>query len=45
MPCTMQRQFETSDIVIGILAAIGVIVLIAVFVYVVKYVLLKKEGE
>lgn len=41
----MERHFETSDVVVGILAAIGVVVLIAVFVYVVKNVLLKKEGE
>lgn len=33
----------TADIVIGILAALGVVVLIAVFVYVVKTVLFKKE--
>lgn len=33
----------TADIVIGILAALGVGVLIAVFVYVVKTVLFKKE--
>lgn len=33
----------TADIVIGVLAALGVVVLIAVFVYVVKTVLFKKE--
>jgi hypothetical protein len=42
----MERRFETSDIIVGLLAAIGVVVLIAVFVYVVKNVLLKNtEGE
>lgn len=38
----MERHFETSDIVVGILAGAGVLVLIAVFVYVVRQVL-KKE--
>lgn len=38
----MERHFETSDIVVGILAGIGVLVLIAVFVYVVREVL-KRE--
>jgi hypothetical protein len=33
----------TADIVIGVLAALGVVVLVAVFVYVVKTVLFKKE--
>jgi Flp pilus assembly pilin Flp len=33
----------TADIVVGVLAALGVLVLIAVFVYVVKTVLLKKD--
>jgi hypothetical protein len=41
----MERHFETADIVVGVLGAIGVVVLIAVFVYVVKNVFLKKEGE
>jgi len=41
----MERQFETGDIIVGILGAIGVVVLLAVFVYVVRNVLLKKEGE
>jgi len=34
----------TEDIVIGVLAAAGVVVLIAVFIYVVKQVFIKK-GE
>jgi hypothetical protein len=41
----MERQFETGDIVVGILGAIGVVVLIVLFVYVVRNVFLKKEGE
>jgi len=39
------RQFETGDIVVGVLGAIGVVVLIMLFIYVVRNVLLKKEGE
>ena len=39
----VQAEMGTADIVIGILAALGVVVLIAVFVYVVKTVLFKKE--
>jgi len=39
----MQAEMGTTDIVIGALAALGVVVLIAVFVYVVKTVLFKKE--
>jgi hypothetical protein len=38
----MERHFETADIVVGVLGAFGVVVLIAVFVYVVRQVL-KKE--
>jgi hypothetical protein len=37
------REFATEDIVVGVIASIGVIVLIVVFVYVVKQVL-KKES-
>lgn len=40
---TMQAEMGTADIVIGVLAALGVVVLIAVFVYVVKTILFKKE--
>jgi hypothetical protein len=36
---------ETADIVVGILAAIGVVVLIAVFVYVVRDRFFRNEGE
>jgi hypothetical protein len=38
------REFTTEDTVIGVLAAIGVLVLIVVFVYVVRQVL-KKESS
>ena len=41
----MKSEMGTSDIVIGILGAIGVVVLIVLFVYVVRNVLMKKEGE
>jgi hypothetical protein len=41
----MKQEFGTGDIIVGILGAIGVVVLIALFVYVVKNVLMKKEGE
>jgi hypothetical protein len=41
----VERRFETGDIIVGILGAIGVVVLIVLFVYVVKTILLKKEGE
>lgn len=37
------REFATEDIVVGVVASIGVVVLIAVFVYVVRQVL-KKES-
>jgi hypothetical protein len=37
------REFATEDIVVGVVAAIGVVVLIAVFVYVLRQVL-KKES-
>lgn len=39
----MDEAMGTSDIVIGILASIGVVVLVIVFVFVVKTVLLKKD--
>jgi hypothetical protein len=41
----MKSEIGTGDIVVGVLGAIGVVVLIALFVYVVKNVLLKKEGK
>ena len=39
----MQAEMGTADIVVGVLATLGVLVLLVVFVYVVKTVLLKKE--
>lgn len=39
----MTSEMGSADIVVGILAAIGVVVLIGVFVYVVKTILLKKD--
>lgn len=37
------RELTTEDTVIGVMAAIGVVVLIAVFIYVVKQVILRKD--
>jgi hypothetical protein len=37
------REFTTEDTVIGVVAAIGVVVLIVVFVYVVKQVIMRKD--
>ena len=36
-------QMATENIVIGVLAALGVVVLIVLFVYVVRQVLLRKD--
>jgi hypothetical protein len=41
----MKQDYGTGDVIVGVLGAIGVMVLIVLFVYVVKNVLLKKEGE
>ena len=41
----MKPEIGTGDIVVGILGAIGVVVLIVLFVYVVRNVLTKKEEE
>jgi flagellar biogenesis protein FliO len=40
----MDRQFASGDIVVGILAAAGVIVLIVVFVWVFRQVM-SRDGE
>jgi hypothetical protein len=40
----MDRQFESGDIVVGVLAAAGVIVLIVVFVWVVRQIM-SRDGE
>jgi hypothetical protein len=37
------KEMATENIVIGVLASIGVLVLIVVFVYVVKQVILRKN--
>lgn len=41
----MKPDVGTGDIIVGILGAIGVVVLIVLFIYVVRDVLTKKEGE
>ncbi len=41
----MKPDIGTGDIVVGILGAIGVVVLIALFIYVVRDILTRKEGE
>ena len=37
------RDFTTEDVVIGVIAALGVLVLVAVFAYVVKEVIMRKD--
>lgn len=37
------KEIATENIVIGVVAAIGVVVLIVVFVYVVRQVLIRKD--
>lgn len=37
------RQFTTEDTIIGVVASIGVVVLIALFIYVVKQIILRKD--
>lgn len=41
----MEYEIGTGDIIVGVMGAIGVVVLIVLFVYVVRNVLMKKEGE
>ena len=41
----MKPEIGTGDIIVGILGAIGVVVLLALFIYVVRDVLTRKEGE
>lgn len=41
----MKEGMGTGDIIIGVIAALGVIVMIVVFFVVVKTVLLKKDKE
>lgn len=37
------KDMETEDLVIGLLAGLGVVVLIGLFVYVVKQIILRKD--
>jgi hypothetical protein len=39
----VNSRFETGDVVVGVLAAVGVVILIIVFVWVFRQVVLKKE--
>jgi hypothetical protein len=39
----VDSRFETGDVVVGVLAAVGVVILIIVFVWVFRQVVLKKE--
>jgi hypothetical protein len=39
----VERHFETGDIIVGVLGTIGVVVLIAVFVYVFRQVIKKEQ--
>lgn len=41
----MEQEFGTGDIIVGVLGTIGVVVLLVLFVYVVRNILMKKEGE
>jgi len=41
----MKPDVGTGDIIVGVLGAIGVVVLIVLFIYVVRDILTKKEGE
>lgn len=37
------RDFSTEDIVVGVVATVGVVVLLVLFVYVVKQIILRKD--
>jgi hypothetical protein len=39
----VDSRFEIGDVVVGVLAAVGVVILIIVFVWVFRQVVLKKE--
>jgi hypothetical protein len=41
----MNEEMGTGDLIIGIVAAIGVVILVVVFIVVVKNVLLKKDSD
>jgi hypothetical protein len=40
---SVKPEFETADIVVGVLASLGVVVLIVVFIMVFRAVILKKD--
>ena len=37
------REYTTEDVVVGVIAVIGVLVLIVVFIYVVKQVIMRRD--
>jgi hypothetical protein len=37
------RDFSTEDMVVGVVATVGVVVLIVLFVYVLKQIILRKD--
>jgi hypothetical protein len=39
----IMKEFSSADIVIGVVASVGVVVLLIVFVYVVKQIMMRKE--
>ncbi|MEO8326418.1 MAG: hypothetical protein ABI618_11240 [Nitrospirota bacterium] len=41
----MNEEMGTGDVIIGIVAALGVVVLVVVFVVIVKKVLLNKDSD
>ncbi len=41
----MREGMGTGDVIVGVIAALGVVVMIVVFIVVVKTVLLKKEND
>lgn len=37
------REYSTEDVIVGVIAAVGVLVLLVVFVYVVRQILMGKD--
>lgn len=37
------KEFSTGDVVIGVIASVGVVVLLIVFVYVVRQIMVRKD--
>ncbi len=37
------KEFSTEDVVIGVIASVGVIVLVVVFVYAVRQIMMRKD--